>query len=794
MNAPLRFSARGIVLAYLVVAGAWIAFSDRVASALASGEALTAVSTLKGWGFVLVTAGLLAVLLDRFAAERARRTRELEVEIAERERADTLLGRLNRVLRTLTRANEALVRAQDETALLNAFCAAIIEEGAFPGAWVGYREDDPAATIRPVAWAGPLEGFLDAIELSWRDESRGSAGPAGTSIREGRTVVSVDVATDPTLIWRPQMLERGYHSLVALPLRIDEAPVGTLVIYGSEPDLFGRDEIALLEELAANLGYGLATLRTRAAAAQREAERRRLAVAIEQSADAILITDTKGSIEYVNPAFERITGYGSADVIGQNPRILQSGVQTPAFYAAMWEALTAGQVWTSDIVNRRRDGTLFTEAASISPVRDGSGATVGYVAVKRDVTAERAAEGRAVAGAREQALIAAALAEIRPGATPEETTAALCAQIARLPDAAVAVLHVFEPDGRAIPLGAVASDGTSIDRARVSEARSRHLRARAEEGPWIEGWAAPSNSPRNRAFQARDVRALAYVPLVVDGTLSGLLEVGSAGEGASDRLVEQVAALAEFGGIAQAVLGPALVSRARTADARARIRAILDGHAFQPVFQPIVDLGSGVPVGFEALTRFDDQTRPDERFGAAAALGMGPELESATLRAALAAAGGLPAGAWLSVNVSPPFVQAGEPLRSIIRDAPRAIVLEVTEEQVIEDYPAFRAALATLRSDLRLAVDDAGAGFASLRHISELRPALVKLDRALVAELDADPVRQALVAGLHHFADAVGCSLVAEGIESEAELRTLQGLGVRLGQGFLLGRPASIVG
>ncbi len=588
------------------------------------------------------------------------------------------------------------------------------------------------------------------------------------------------------------MLEGGYRSLLALPLRSDTVVFGTLVIYAAELDAFGTDELTLLEELAADLAYGVGTLRARAAVASVQAERRRLSVAIEQTDDAVVITDTAGAIEYVNPAFERITGYSHEEVLGKNPRILQSGAHSPAFYAAMWEALAAGRPWTSDVVNRRKDGTLFTEAAVITAVHDPAGVTLGYVAVKRDVSAERAAETRAVAQAREQALIAAALATVRPGASPDETAAALCTQIARLPDAAAAILLAFDLDGRATPLGAVASDGTMLDRRRLSETRSGHLRARAEEGPWIESWAAPSRSPFSRAFRARGVRALAYVPLVVDGAVRGLLESASSDPAAIERLAERLPALVEFAGIAGAVLGPALVLRAQAADARARIRGILDRRAFWPVFQPVVDLERGRPVGFEALTRFADGTPPDEQFRAAAVQGLGAELEAATLLAALGAARGLPASAWLSVNVSPPFVLAGEPLRTILRGAPRPIVLEVTEEQVIADYPAFRAALASLGGGFRLAVDDAGAGFASLRHISELRPALVKVDRVIVADLDADPVREALLAGLLHFADKVGCTLIAEGIETEAELATLRALGVHLGQGYLLGRPEQL--
>ena len=113
-----------------------------------------------------------------------------------------------------------------------------------------------------------------------------------------------------------------------------------------------------------------------------------LSRAAEQAAEAIIITDPQGAIVYVNPAFERVSGWRSEEALGQNPRILKSGKQDDAFYRQMWEALAGGAAWTGRLVNRRKDGTLFEEEASISPVRDGAGQIVNYVAVKRDVTEE----------------------------------------------------------------------------------------------------------------------------------------------------------------------------------------------------------------------------------------------------------------------------------------------------------------------------------------------------------------------------------------------------------------------
>jgi len=125
-----------------------------------------------------------------------------------------------------------------------------------------------------------------------------------------------------------------------------------------------------------------------------QADRQRLATAIEQADLAVLITNANGDIEYVNPSFSTSTGYAREEVIGRNPRMLKSGVQDDAFYRALWATLAAGKTWAGRLVNRKKDGTLFTEEASISPVRNAAGVTTSYVGVKRDITAALALEAQ----------------------------------------------------------------------------------------------------------------------------------------------------------------------------------------------------------------------------------------------------------------------------------------------------------------------------------------------------------------------------------------------------------------
>jgi PAS domain S-box-containing protein len=520
-----------------------------------------------------------------------------------------------------------------------------------------------------------------------------------------------------------------------------------------------------------------------------EAEMRRLSTAIEQSADGILIADAEGRIEYVNPAFERVSGYAREEVIGQNPRILKSGVQEPAFYEAMWATLTNGRSFVGDLTNRRKDGSLFQEQAVISPIVDVGGKVTSYVAVNHDMTRERELEAASMRLARERTQITDSLAGLQASPSPEATAEAICRKVVRLAGVASAGLYLFSLEGPIMPLAFVLVDGKAVLLRPLPARRSEYLRERAEGGPWVEAWVHRPWHPYERLFREMGVRAVSYAPVRHGGDLVGLLTITSSDEDAISRSTEFLPALLEFAAVAGVLVGPAVVGLTEAGNVRRRITGIIRDAQFHPVFQPIVDLESRETVGFEALTRFDSGQRPDLCFADARAVDLGLELELATLRAAMAAARALPAGRWLSLNISPRLLLDTERVNAVLWPSERPIFLEITEHEIIDDYGAVSAAIRALGHDVRLAVDDAGAGIANFSHIVELRPNLVKLDMGLVRDVNSDLGRQALVVGLRHFARQAGCRLLAEGIETEQEAGTMGQLAVELGQGYLFGRP-----
>jgi len=222
-----------------------------------------------------------------------------------------------------------------------------------------------------------------------------------------------------------------------------------------------------------------------------------------------------------------------------------------------------------------------------------------------------------------------------------------------------------------------------------------------------------------------------------------------------------------------------------------KVRSTLDDiGAIRVALQPIVNLGSAEVFGEEALARFGDGGSPDRWFGDAWEAGLGKELELAAVRAAWPMAETIPEHAFLALNVSPETIMSPR-LEEAWGDVdPHRIVLEITEHRHVKDYAELCRALRPLRKrGVRLAVDDAGAGFASLNHILALSPDIIKLDVSLTGGIDHDSARQALASSLMAFAARIGATVVAEGIETLRELEALQILGIRYGQGFLLGAP-----
>ena len=256
-----------------------------------------------------------------------------------------------------------------------------------------------------------------------------------------------------------------------------------------------------------------------------------------------------------------------------------------------------------------------------------------------------------------------------------------------------------------------------------------------------------------------------------------------------------LAVLRVFADVASSYLEADIAAAEQREQTRQRVQRVIDDDTLTIVFQPVVATDSGQVIGLEALARFPVEAglTPDVWFADADAVGLGVKLEIAAVSSALRALPDVPDGVLLGVNVSPAVAESAELHKVLDAVDVSRVVLEMTEHAPVADYTRLRSALQPFRDrGLRIAVDDAGAGYASLRHILWLAPDFIKLDITITRDIDTDIARAALASALIEFAAKVGSGILAEGVETQAELDTIRTLGANAAQGYHLGRPGTL--
>jgi PAS domain S-box-containing protein len=303
------------------------------------------------------------------------------IDITQRKQAEEEIRRRNRELSLLNQVIAASAAGQEPTAVLEIACRELALVFDIPFANVALLNEEKTAAVVGVDYAaeGPFRDRPTMLNITF---------PVATSpvlqylLTHKTPLVIADALNDPHLArFRSLLEQRGVASLLLLPLIIEGEVVGGLGLETIEPRHFSPEEINLAWSVADQVAGALA--RTQMIRTQQ-----RLSTAIEQAGESMIITNLDGTIIYVNPAFEHISGYSRAKVVGQNPRLLKSDQQDAAFYRELWAIISAGQVWHGRLVNKKKDGTLYTVDATITPVRDESGTIVNYVGVQRDVTRE----------------------------------------------------------------------------------------------------------------------------------------------------------------------------------------------------------------------------------------------------------------------------------------------------------------------------------------------------------------------------------------------------------------------
>ncbi|MEO5335658.1 MAG: EAL domain-containing protein [Magnetospirillum sp. WYHS-4] len=541
----------------------------------------------------------------------------------------------------------------------------------------------------------------------------------------------------------------------------------------------------------------------------------RLFQAIEQSPVSVVITDAHGNIEYVNPAFVRVTGYTPLDVIGANPRVLKSGYNSPLVYKELWETILAGREWRGELHNRRKNGALFWESVSISPIKDPDGAITHFLAIKEDITQRKAIEDKLLRQANFDDLT-----DLPNRVLAMDRLSQALAQGSR-ERRLVAVMVVNLDDLKKInnTLGLAAGDTLLVEASRRLAAcvRDGDTIARLEGDQFLI--VLPDLTLTVFAeVVAQKLLAVCNRPFVLDGQevlVTARLGLTISPTDGSDPQVllrnaqAAVSRAKEIGGNTYRFFTPRMneVAIRRLAEENL-LRQALDRNEMYLVYQPLIETGTGRVVAAEALLRWNNPqlglVPPDQFIATAEKTGIIVPVGEWVLRRACRTAKDWndQTGRSVRIAVNVSFRQfKGGTLVDIVARAleetglpAECLELEITERVLIEDDPETGVILNTLHEmGVRLSMDDFGTGYSSLSYLKKFPFDTIKVDRSFVRDVNDDPDDAALASAIIAMGHSLGLRIIAEGVETPAQLQFLKERGCHIIQGYYLSRPLAEV-
>ena len=547
---------------------------------------------------------------------------------------------------------------------------------------------------------------------------------------------------------------------------------------------------------------------------QLEAELRKLSMAIQESIDLVFITDIHGSIEYVNPMFERVTGYLSEEVIGQNPRILASGDTARQQYENMWANITLGKSWHGEVKNKKKNGEFYWGRSVISPIRNDDGEITHFLAIQEDISEKRQAEKRAQFLATYDSLTGLLNRDrfiefLTEGVAANRHGTLILADI----DEFKVMNDIYGHNMADEVLKRVATVMQETLFSLVDQQQCAIGRLGEDElAIAISGKGGREGLKVAEEMRAR-VERLTFATETIRTTLSaGVVECPTHGTTTNELLSHVDAALFRAKGLGKNrchLFSPEdqdierVHSRLQQKD---RILRALEEDRFEPWFQPILDLSDRQVHHYEALARMRDAegniVLPGAFISIAEALGFIDAIDRRiTAKTIYRQAELQQQGHTLSFAMNISGKNLGdedllEYLRATIHRAgatPGNLVFEITETAAIQDLArAIRFINALKQMGCRFALDDFGVGFTSFVYLREMAVDFVKIDGAFIRRLHEHAADQGIVKAITMIAREMGIRTIAEFVEQDATLDMLKQFGVDYAQGFLIGKPAPL--
>lgn len=353
-------------------------------------------------------------------------------DITEQKNNEKKLQSLNRTLRAISDSNQALMRATDESVFLQQACRIIIEDCGHTLVWIGFAEDNEEKSVKPMAYAGFDKGYIEALKITWADTERGQ-GPTGRAIRTGKPQICSDMKNDPDFApWRKQALERGYRSSIVLPLLSEGKVFGALNIYSDEPNVFSKDEVKLLSELASDFSHGIMLIRMRSAtneaklALQKSEYKYRLIV--ETAEEGIWLAEPNGKALFVNQKMADMLGYKPDDIIGKSG--LDYLVQGQEISVLKYRKdLSANQRVQLECQFLRKDGEILWTLANTAPIFDQNGEHVANIAMHTDITKRKMTEQTLISSNQRLQIISDSAIRLLSADDPEKIVNEICKKV-----------------------------------------------------------------------------------------------------------------------------------------------------------------------------------------------------------------------------------------------------------------------------------------------------------------------------------------------------------------------------
>lgn len=730
--------------------------------------------------------------------------------ITREKRAQERVMSLNRLYSVRSFANKVIAEAPTHEDMFQGICDIAIRHGGFRMAWIGLVDD---LSVVPQASAGDELGYLEHVSIRL-DDSLLAAGPVGQAILRNEVTYIAETREEESFTpWRGAAEISGFRSLAMVPLTDLSGAIGICGFYSDTSDAFDQKMLTLLGTLGNDISVAIQRINEKQKQKESESKIRQLSLAVEQSANAIIITGTDFSIEYVNKAFISLTGYQSSDVLGMEPSLLMDAEFREKEGHQIMQALIIRHEWSGELRCQRKDGSKFWASQSVSALKDENGNICNYVTTFEDITRLYHAKKTI-----EQLAFYDPLTNLPNRRLLSDRLTQSIEHADRTPGTMVAVM-VFDLDNFKTVNDSLGHNYGDELLKHVAELFCQHVR-----------------SEDTVSRQGGDEFTI---------VLSGMKEVGHIAD-IADSVIQKMSQPFEVLG-QQVVIGTSIGIAVYPADAetvdellrhadiamyhakdegknnfqffredmnrkaheRMKLennlrRAITENH-FELYYQPQVDLRNGSLVGAEALIRWMDPVHgmipPSEFIPVAEDTGLiGPlgdwVIQTACRDMVALRNEGLPA-IKVAVNVSAYQFRHGQHLRDVIHAALEEtgmaagyLTVELTESILINDISDARTLLNELRDlGITLAIDDFGTGYSSLSYLKQLPIDVLKIDQSFIRDLLVDDSDKAIVSAIIAMAQQLDLSVLAEGVETAEHQTILEQQCCDYAQGFLYCRP-----